>query len=789
MRFNSDGTLDSSFDSDGWVELPRHFGTRNIDMQADGKLVISGVPDNTANFARLNSDGSLDTSFDIDGLFLYARAGCCASPTISSTTISNGKLVALASLELIRLDLDPSVPTFDSISDTVDVLDDGGLELVLAANSMSENGGSVTATVTRLTLDLSEALTVTVISLDSSEVAVPATVTIPVDATSATFTVDAVDDQLLDDSQTVTIFVTNGSLVLRGTLDVTDFEELTVSIVGISISENGGETMATVTRTDPSGDLTVNLLSHDTSEAVVVASVVIADGQMTSPAFAIDAVDDALLDGSQTVTLTASATGYVGGSDTLVVTDLEELTVSITDGSISENGGATTATVARTDPTGDLTVNLLSDDTSEATVMASVVIADGQMTSPAFAIDAVDDDHLDATQTVAVTASAAGYISGSDSLEVLDHETLALSIDQASISEDGGSTMATVTRSNIDDLTQSLTVTLTSNDTTEAAVAPTVEIPTGSASATIAIAAVDDAILDGTQTVAITSTATGYVGSNATLDVTDHETLTLTIADESISENGGSTTATVTRTDPGGDLTVALTSSDATEATVVNSIVIPDGSTVSPSFPIAAVDDLIVDSTITVVVTATASLYADASATVDVLDHETWTNPSDKNDVNLDSFVTSRDVLNIINELNRNGPRLLPERDGSSVPEHFYDANKDGFITPNDVLVVINFLNSRVTGEGEFPLWVAPFVSVQTAPWSARHSDWAPVPAIDDNENGNPYPMRPTSRHRSHLLIDRLRDKDVDELLASELDVNELLYEESFLILSHKTLD
>jgi hypothetical protein len=49
--------------------------------------------------------------------------------------------------------------------------------------------------------------------------------------------------------------------------------------------------------------------------------------------------------------------------------------------------------------------------------------------------------------------------------------------------------------------------------------------------------------------------------------------------------------------------------------------------------------------------------------------------------------------------------------------------------------------------------------------------------------------MRPTSRHRSHLLIDRLRDKDVDELLASELDVNELLYEESFLILSHKTLD
>ena len=35
------------------------------------------------------------------------------------------------------------------------------------------------------------------------------------------------------------------------------------------------------------------------------------------------AVDDAIVDGTQTVTITASATGFASGSDTLQVTDNE----------------------------------------------------------------------------------------------------------------------------------------------------------------------------------------------------------------------------------------------------------------------------------------------------------------------------------------------------------------------------------------------------------------------------------------------------------------------------------
>jgi len=198
------------------------------------------------------------------------------------------------------------------------------------------------------------------------------------------------------------------------------------------------------------------------------------------------------------------------------------LSLTIDAASISENGGATTATVTRTDTSGALTVNLLSDDTSEATVVASVVIADGQATSPAFAITAMDDALLDGTQLVTITVSANGYVDGTDTVDVTDHETLTVSITAASISEKGGSSTATITRSNTDDL-QSLIVSLSSNDTSEATVPALIQIPADEDSITFAVDAVDDFVLDGTQTITIRATSPGFLSGSDSLDVTDDD--------------------------------------------------------------------------------------------------------------------------------------------------------------------------------------------------------------------------------------------------------------------------
>ncbi|MDA1052613.1 MAG: GEVED domain-containing protein [Planctomycetota bacterium] len=210
------------------------------------------------------------------------------------------------------------------------------------------------------------------------------------------------------------------------TVDFDPPKALSLTIDAASISENGGTTTATVNRTDTSGNLPVNLLSNDTSEATVVASVVIADGQATSPAFAITGVDDALLDGAQLVTITASANGYVDGTGMVDVTDHESLTVSITAASISEKGGSSTATITRsnTDDSQSLIVSLSSDDTSEATVPALIQIP-ADKDSMTFAVDAVDDFVLDGTQTITIQATSPGFLSGSDSLDVTDDDRIA----------------------------------------------------------------------------------------------------------------------------------------------------------------------------------------------------------------------------------------------------------------------------------------------------------------------------------------------------------------------------
>ncbi|MEZ6132320.1 MAG: choice-of-anchor Q domain-containing protein [Planctomycetaceae bacterium] len=308
------------------------------------------------------------------------------------------------------------------------------------------------------------------------------------------------------------------------------------------------------------------------------------------------------------------------------------LTVAITEASISENGGTGKATVTRTGDTSTaLTVNLSSDQTTEATVPATVVIAAGQTISPEFDITGVDDAVVDGSQTVTITASADGTISGTDTLEVTDDDTaaLTLTIVAASVSEGDGATATTATVSRNTPTTAELTVTLTSSMTGEATVPATVTIPAGqTTSAPFNIAAVDDALVDGTKTVTITATAAGHANGTDTLDVTDNEsaTLTVAIAAASISEAGGATatTGTVTRNgDTTTALTVTLTSSDVTEATVPATVTIAAGQTTSPAFNIAAVDDSEVDGTQTVTITASATGVTSGTDTVDVTDDDT----------------------------------------------------------------------------------------------------------------------------------------------------------------------
>jgi len=83
-RYNSDGSLDTTFDGDGIVIHDNAAGGsgndvgKSVAIDGSGRIVVTGYSNNGADddlaLWRFNSDGSLDTTFDIDGIVIHDNA-------------------------------------------------------------------------------------------------------------------------------------------------------------------------------------------------------------------------------------------------------------------------------------------------------------------------------------------------------------------------------------------------------------------------------------------------------------------------------------------------------------------------------------------------------------------------------------------------------------------------------------------------------------------------------------------------------------------------------------------
>jgi uncharacterized delta-60 repeat protein len=101
-RFKPDGSLDNSFDSDGKVVTDLN-GSNNsgvaVSIQANGKIVLLGSALNKStgfldlSLTRYNTNGSLDKSFDGDGTILSHIFGYSNNPT--DLLISNNKALVV----------------------------------------------------------------------------------------------------------------------------------------------------------------------------------------------------------------------------------------------------------------------------------------------------------------------------------------------------------------------------------------------------------------------------------------------------------------------------------------------------------------------------------------------------------------------------------------------------------------------------------------------------------------------------------------------------------------------
>src|SRR5439155_1221838 len=127
-----------------------------------------------------------------------------------------------------------------------------------------------------------------------------------------------------------------------------------------------------------------------------------------------------------------------------------------------------------------------------------------------------------------------------------------------------------------------------------------VVIPSNQLSASFVIQSIDETQVLGNHTNTITASASGYNSGAAGLGILDNDlpSVTLTLAQSTVSESAGpaATMATVTRSLVSSTpLVLDLISSDPGSAQVPPTAVIPAGAA-SYSFPVAAINNAIVDS-------------------------------------------------------------------------------------------------------------------------------------------------------------------------------------------------
>jgi subtilisin family serine protease len=276
----------------------------------------------------------------------------------------------------------------------------------------------------------------------------------------------------------------------------------------------------------PPTDLTVTLTSSNPVLLQAPATVTVPAGQ-TSATFNLTLTNDALLNGSRSVTLTPGGVaaynllpGVVEVRDDEVGTLALTLPSSVTEGA-GLISGQSFITLTNGPAVADITVQLASDRTSKLTVPATVVIPAGQSTAT-FALTALDDEYLDGTQVVTVSASVGGWSTAVRSLNVQDNEATAINLGFGnSVSEGYGSYQTTLQLGGR--VLQDTVVTLTSSRPDKIAVPASVTVPAGLYGATLNATIVENSLKDGRQTVTLTATVAGIASSTKDVVVIDND--------------------------------------------------------------------------------------------------------------------------------------------------------------------------------------------------------------------------------------------------------------------------
>jgi hypothetical protein len=408
--------------------------------------------------------------------------------------------------------------------------------------NIAEVAGSVGFTVTR-NGSRTASLTVNLASSDTTELAVPPSVVIAAGAASATFSATAQLDGLFDGAQLATVSAMAAGSV-DGTASVTvldsDVPRLFLSFNDTNLIEGDSVTGTLMRELITAAPLAVTV--NGGGGQLAFPGTVTIGSNAASATFTLSAIPDTLVEGTNRYPVSASASGFLPATATIVVEDddIPNLTIALAAHSVSEGAGAnaTAGTVLRAEPAPRaLTVALFSSNTNAARVPLSVVIPAGQ-TGAVFSVAAVNNLDVDGSKSAVIGGFALETGTGAplreatpDTLTVTDDDgpTLRLTLARELVGEGlSPATTATVSRNN--GTSGALTVDLNSSDTTEATLPSSVVIPNGTNAVSFTVTSLNDGTMDGNQSATLTASATGFAPGSAVLVVSDTDLPDLIVA-------------------------------------------------------------------------------------------------------------------------------------------------------------------------------------------------------------------------------------------------------------------
>ncbi len=588
------------------------------------------------------------------GVVIKVAVGCTIPATM---TITNSALVTSST---------PSPTPRAEISTLVTVGTPGITVGPTGGLFTSEAGGSASFSVVLTSCPTSN-VTIGLRSSDTTEGTVsPSSVTFTSEnaLTSQAVTVTGLDDTV-DDGDVVYSIITDPATSSdsnyngRNAADVSvlNRDDYTAGFIvtptaGLVTTEAGGTATFTIAlTTTPSANVTVGLSSSDTTEGTVLPTSVTFTpaNAMTPRTVTVTGEDDLIMDGNIVYTIvtaiaTSSDPAYNGRNPpdvSVTNTDNEEpagITVSPTSGlQTSEAGGTATFTVVLNSiPTSNVTIGLISSDTTEGTVSpASLTFTpanakNSQTVTVTGVDDTLDDGNISYMIVTAAAVSGDANYNARDAADVsatnVDNDTAGITVAPTGglvTTEAGGTATFTVVLNSTP--TANVFISLSSSDMTEGTVSPN-SLAFTPANAltpqTVTVRGVNDSLIDGNISYTIvtapaSSADPSYNGLNpADVSVVnnDNDVPGITVTPTSglvTTESGGTATFSVVLTSlPTADVNIALSSSDSTEGrpSPLMLTFTPTNGVLSQTVTVIGEDDTLVDGSVPYsIITASAT--------------------------------------------------------------------------------------------------------------------------------------------------------------------------------------